>query len=86
MQRILGLINRRILGIAVAADLLVLGIGFAIVGLSPSGTEKNVVLVAGLVASFVAMIVAMDREVRRRDRSARRAAASDPRGVADPDK
>jgi hypothetical protein len=85
MQRILGLINRRILGIAVAAELLVLGVGFAIVGLSPSDTEQNVVLVSGLVVSFVAMIVAMDREFRRRDRCAHDA-ASDSRTVAEPDK
>jgi len=86
MQRILGLIDRRILGIAVAADLLVLGVGFAIVGLSPSDTEQNVVLVSGLVVSFVATIIAMDREFRRRDRCARSAAASDSRDVAAPDK
>jgi hypothetical protein len=86
MQRILGLIDRRILGIGVAADLLVLGVGFAIVGLSPSDTEQNVVLVSGLIASFVVTIVAMDREFRRRDRCARSAAASDSRAVAARDK
>lgn len=70
----------------VAAELGVFGIGFAIVGLSPGDTEQNMVLISGLVASVVVMIVAMDREVRRRDRSASRAAASDPHGIADPDK
>ncbi len=69
-----------------AAELVVFGIGFAIVGMRPSDTEQNVVLVSGLVASVVVMIVAMDREFRRRDRCARDAAASASRAVAEPDK
>jgi Kef-type K+ transport system membrane component KefB len=86
MQRLLEMIDRRILGIGVATDLAVLGVGFAIVGLNSSETEKNVVLVAGLVASFVVTIALLDREFRRRDRSARSAAASESGAVATPDK
>lgn len=86
MQRMLELMDRRIIGIGVATDLVVLGVGFAIVGLSPSETEKNVVLVTGLIASFVVTIFALDREFRRRDRCAREAAASDSPAVTTPDK
>lgn len=67
MQRMLDLMNRRIIGIGLAADLAVLGVGFAIVGLSPSDTELNVVLVSGLVVSFIVTILALDRDFRRRD-------------------
>lgn len=63
----LDLMNRRIIGIGLAADLAVLGVGFAIVGLSPSDTELNVVLVSGLVVSFIVTILALDRDFRRRD-------------------
>lgn len=86
MQRILELIDRRIIGMGVAADLLVLGIGFAIVGLSPSDTELNVVLVSGLVVSFVVTMLALDREFRRRDQRARNASAPDSPVVGEPDK
>ena len=67
MQRMLDLMNRRIIGIGLAADLAVLGVGFAIVGLSPSDTELNVVLVSGLVVSLIVTILALDRDFRRRD-------------------
>jgi hypothetical protein len=67
MQRILGLMDRRIIGIGVAADLAVLGAGFAIVRFSPSDTELNVILASGLVVSFVVTILVLDREFRRRD-------------------
>ena len=67
MLRMLDLINRRIIGIGVAADLAVLGVGFAIVGLNPSETELNVVLVSGMVISFIVLVLVMDRDFRRRD-------------------
>jgi hypothetical protein len=67
MLRMLDLINRRIIGIGVATDLGVLGVGFAIVSLNPSETELNVVLVSGLVISFSVLVFAMDRDFRRRD-------------------
>jgi len=67
MLRMLDLINRRIIGIGVATDLAVLGVGFAIVGLSPSETELNVVLMSGLIISFIVLVFVMDRDFRRRD-------------------
>jgi hypothetical protein len=67
MLRMLDLMNRRIIGIGVAADLVVLGVGFAIVGLNPSETELNVVLVSGMVIGFIVLVLVMDRDFRRRD-------------------
>lgn len=67
MHRMLELIDRRIVGIGVATDLAVLGIGFAIVGLNPSEAELNVVLVSALVISFIVLVFMMDRDFRRRD-------------------
>jgi hypothetical protein len=67
MQRMLDLMNRRIIGIGVATDLAVLGVGFAIVGLNPSETELNVVLVSGMVIGFIVLVLVMDRDFRRRD-------------------
>lgn len=67
MQRMLELMNRRFIGIGLATDLAVLGVGFAVIGLSPSDTELNVVLVAGLVISLVVTVLVMDRDFRRRE-------------------
>jgi hypothetical protein len=63
----LELIDRRIVGIGVATDLAVLGIGFAIVGLNPSESELNVVVVSALVISFVVLVFVMDRDFRGRE-------------------
>jgi hypothetical protein len=63
-MRALGLIDRMALGIGFAVDLLVLGVGLAIVGTNPSDAEMHLIFWPAFIAGASVALAVMNRNYR----------------------